>query len=73
MTAPLTRDAVIARLRRTRNWMLKQAGEARRRGEIEAAHCVREAEAVDRELARMGVAPGPGGFRPDGSGPEGAA
>lgn len=72
MSEALTRIQMADRLRRTRNWMLRQAGEARRRGEAEARHCEREAEAVDRELARMGQPPGPGGFMPDDT-PRGAA
>lgn len=56
------REVHAVRLRRARNFMLRQAGEARARAEAEARLCEREAERLDQELARLGHAPGPGCF-----------
>lgn len=64
---PRTVAEIADQLRRTRNAMLHRAGAVRREAEVEAAHCVREAELVDQELSRMGHAPGPGSFEPGGA------
>ncbi len=71
MSRPVPEIAV--QLRRTRNAMLHRAGEVRRHAEVEAAHCVREAEWIDQELSRLGLEPGPGSFLPVMPGPEDAA